>query len=132
MKHRTVAFLSFFTIFFLTCNSPTGHRAADETDPAAGFDGADSSLSLLGEPRAQLDPRLTCDSETSCFHTGCLGQLCATEEIVTSCEFRCEFACYAQAECDCRGIRCGFRMTAALEKCLRECGVRPNPFPPAS
>lgn len=130
MKGRTFVSCCLFALFMLTCNSPTGYRA-DETVPAVSVNRDEGPFSLLGQPQGQLDPRLACTSETPCFHTGCLGELCATEEIVTSCEFRCEFGCYAQAQCDCRGVRCGFRMTRALLNCLQECGVAPNPFPPA-
>lgn len=63
----------------------------------------------------------SCESDADCFHTGCSGQLCASEDIITTCEFRCEYGCYQQAQCGCVGNACGFLMTRQLRECLRAC-----------
>lgn len=63
-----------------------------------------------------------CEGDSECFHTGCSGQICASEDIPTTCEYRCEYGCYAQAQCVCIGGRkCGFLMTQELHECLRAC-----------
>jgi eight-cysteine-cluster-containing protein len=68
-----------------------------------------------------VDARHECDSDDDCFHTGCSGQLCAGEDIITTCEFTCEYGCYSQASCGCVGHKCAFGRDAALARCLAGC-----------
>ncbi|KKW20100.1 MAG: hypothetical protein UY63_C0001G0005 [Parcubacteria group bacterium GW2011_GWA2_51_10] len=59
-----------------------------------------------------------------CAVAGCSGQLCveASEagDIVTTCEFRAEYACYREASCG-RQLngRCGWTETVELRQCLQ-------------
>jgi len=76
------------------------------------------------------DPRTACSENSDCFHTGCSSQFCASQGIITPCEYRCEYGCYAQASCKCFGGRCGFRMDQRLVRCVLECGSQPDPFSP--
>jgi eight-cysteine-cluster-containing protein len=56
-----------------------------------------------------------------CVKTGCSGIVCAApgEEIVTTCEYRAEYACYKTATCERQptGL-CGWTQTAELTACL--------------
>jgi hypothetical protein len=68
-----------------------------------------------------------CGCETACEPTGCSGQLCAPagSDIVTTCEWRPEYACYREATCELQADgSCGFSATAELAACLAD--------PPAS
>jgi eight-cysteine-cluster-containing protein len=58
-----------------------------------------------------------------CVVTGCSGQVCADEEVFTTCEWRDEYACYAEATCE-RQVdgACGWTMTEELESCLGDVG----------
>ena len=123
-----VLFLQFGFYVVAGCdNAPTVIEAlpAIAESPSQDF----TSHSTVGALQAQRDTRLLCSSDADCFHTGCFGQLCASQGIVTSCEFRCEYACYQQAACSCIGGRCGSRIAPELITCFRECGAPPNPFP---
>jgi len=54
-----------------------------------------------------------------CFKTGCSNQVCADHNVVTTCEFRPEYACYQRAACERQSDgHCGFTRTAELDKCL--------------
>jgi eight-cysteine-cluster-containing protein len=54
-----------------------------------------------------------------CRPTGCSGQICADEDVVTTCEFRPEYACYGTARCERQtNGRCGWTMTPELQSCL--------------
>jgi hypothetical protein len=54
-----------------------------------------------------------------CFKTGCSSQVCADRSVVTTCEFRPEYACYQKAMCERqRNGECGFTQTAELTACL--------------
>lgn len=55
-----------------------------------------------------------------CMKTGCSGQVCSDEEVITTCEFRPEYECYKRATCERqRNGQCGFTMTRELSECLR-------------
>lgn len=54
-----------------------------------------------------------------CRATGCSGTVCAAEDVITTCEFRPEYACYQSATCAAQADgQCGWTMTAELEACL--------------
>jgi hypothetical protein len=55
-----------------------------------------------------------------CMKTGCSGQVCSDQEVITTCEFRTEYECYKRAACERqRNGECGFTMTRELSECLR-------------
>jgi hypothetical protein len=58
-----------------------------------------------------------------CAVAGCSGQLCVSadeaENLVTTCEFRAEYACYREASCEPQADgKCGWTETAELKQCL--------------
>jgi hypothetical protein len=58
---------------------------------------------------------------SSCRKTGCAGELCAAQDVVTSCRWRPEYACYQGATCALGPDgACGFVQTPALQRCLAE------------
>ncbi len=59
-------------------------------------------------------------SQKPCMKTGCSGQICADEEVITTCEYRTEYACYKNARCERQSNgNCGFTQTPELTSCLR-------------
>ncbi|HSK04633.1 MAG TPA: hypothetical protein VK932_25460 [Kofleriaceae bacterium] len=54
-----------------------------------------------------------------CMKTGCSGTVCADEQVITTCEYRPEFACYKDATCERQADgNCGWTETAELTACL--------------
>jgi|SRR3989344_378366 len=54
-----------------------------------------------------------------CMITGCSGQICAEEEVVTTCEFLPEYTCYKDARCERRpNGQCGWSESDELLSCL--------------
>ena len=54
-----------------------------------------------------------------CLKTGCSGQVCADKEVVTTCEFLPEYACYKDAICERQADgNCAWTETEELIKCL--------------
>ena len=54
-----------------------------------------------------------------CIKTGCSGQVCSDEEIMTTCEFRAEYECYRTAKCERQATgQCGWTPTDELQACL--------------
>ncbi|ACL64527.1 conserved hypothetical protein [Anaeromyxobacter dehalogenans 2CP-1] len=57
----------------------------------------------------------------ACRRTGCAGELCAAEDLVSPCIMRPEFACYVAARCERQADgACGWTGDAALQRCLAE------------
>lgn len=69
---------------------------------------------------ALFDPEAEGSSTDGCKRTGCSGQICSDEDVVTTCEFRPEYACYQAAVCE-RQLNgeCGWTETEDLTQCLR-------------
>jgi hypothetical protein len=58
-------------------------------------------------------------SKGTCKKTGCSGQICSDEEVMTTCEWRPEYACYRTARCERQANgKCGFTQTPELIACL--------------
>ena len=61
-----------------------------------------------------------------CYKTGCSSQVCADHDVITTCEYRPEYACYQKAACARQANgECGFTQTAELASCLAEAKRRP-------
>ena len=55
-----------------------------------------------------------------CIKTGCSGQVCSDEQVITTCEWRREYGCYRSARCERQANgECGFTPTPELTACLR-------------
>jgi hypothetical protein len=57
----------------------------------------------------------------ACVKTGCSGTICADAEsdVMTTCEFKAEYACYPSATCERQaGGACGWTQTDELKACL--------------
>lgn len=54
-----------------------------------------------------------------CIKTGCSSQVCADQNVITTCEFRPEYECYQKATCERQSDgNCGFTKTPELTACL--------------
>jgi hypothetical protein len=59
----------------------------------------------------------------SCVVAGCSGTICAeageASDIITTCEYRAEYACYKQASCERQASgKCGWTQTPQFKQCL--------------
>lgn len=60
---------------------------------------------------------------SDCRKTGCSEEVCAAQDVVTTCEWRPQYACYRAASC--RRLssgECGFVRNATLDQCLAQTG----------
>lgn len=68
---------------------------------------------------AQPPPGQEPPPAAECRATGCSGTVCSTEDVITTCEYRPEYACYQSATCTAQADgQCGWTMTPELEACL--------------
>ncbi len=57
--------------------------------------------------------------QPACVASGCSGQVCADQSVITTCEFRPVYACYQTATCARQGDgNCGWTQTPALTACV--------------
>lgn len=69
----------------------------------------------------------------ACRRTGCGGQVCAAEDVMTTCEWRPEHDCWRAARCERQADgACGFTPDPELERCLAKARAggegKPVPF----
>ena len=86
------------------CRTPDGKNFVENISPNGPEDGL--GLQMNG-----------------CAVAGCSGQLCVSADeagdIVTTCEFRAEYACYREASCEPQANgKCGWTETKELKQCL--------------
>lgn len=65
----------------------------------------------------------TCVPESTktglCKPTGCSGQICSDQDMVSTCEYKEEYACYKNATCERQADgKCGWTETVDLKACL--------------
>jgi len=78
-----------------------------------------SILAPIPVPAPTLTPDIPVPPIAQCRVTGCSSQVCADQDVITTCEFRPEFACYTNAVCERQADnQCGWTMTSELQACL--------------
>ncbi|HJT66476.1 MAG TPA: DUF6748 domain-containing protein [Pyrinomonadaceae bacterium] len=64
--------------------------------------------------------KATASTLKPCIKTGCSGQVCSDQEVMTTCEYKTEYECYKKATCERQASGdCGFTPTPELNACLR-------------
>lgn len=99
------------------CRTPDGRtfikEAAEVPNPAAP----------QTPPPPQNNTGGSGNISSQCVVAGCSGQLCVAKEnadIITTCEYRPEYACYKQAKCEPQSSgQCGWTETPTLRACLQ-------------
>ena len=95
---------------------PEGVIVAGHDSPVKGPGGRSFELKAT-----QVYVRNKSDSGSMkpCIKTGCSSQICADHNVVSTCEFRPEYACYQKATCARQSDgNCGFTKTPELTECL--------------
>ncbi|MBR9698991.1 hypothetical protein GOV09_00855 [Candidatus Woesearchaeota archaeon] len=82
-------------------------------------------LLLLGcADSGYRDTEVQCSFDTDCARSGCSGQLCVqavdADDIITTCEWKEEYACYQLTDCICDLGHCVWEETDEFESCLEE------------
>ncbi len=76
----------------------------------------------IGTSTPDLNPPADSNPGTvakACKPTGCSGQICADEDMASTCEYREEYACYQSAICKRQASgECGWTETSELKACI--------------
>jgi Domain of unknown function (DUF6748) len=93
--------------------------------PVTGPAGTSSTLKATqfylraGKQVATKPPVTKPGAMKRCIKTGCSNQICADHDVITTCEYRPEYACYEKARCERQADgNCGFTRTPELTSCL--------------
>jgi len=102
---------------------PEGVIVAGQDSPVKGPGGRSFELKATQVyVRTKLDSGSTTPDRSSmkpCIKTGCSSQICADHNVISTCEFRPEYACYQKATCARQADgNCGFTKTPELTECL--------------
>jgi eight-cysteine-cluster-containing protein len=81
---------------------------------------ATSATGLASAPDDPPPGPGVCSHDAQCHRTGCSGEVCSDRDLLTSCLWRPEYACYAEpfARCVCGAGACGWAPDPALAACL--------------
>jgi hypothetical protein len=94
---------------------PDGVLVAGAHEPVTGPGGRSRQLKA-----SQFYLRARKQTSKRCFKTGCSSQVCSDENVITTCEWRPEYACYQKARCERQADgKCGFTRTPELIACLK-------------
>lgn len=84
--------------------------------------------SCLVEHRANPITPASRSTPKPCRKTGCSSQLCADQEIITTCEIKPEYACYNNATCTrLQTGLCGWLEQETINQCLEGKKITPTP-----
>jgi hypothetical protein len=75
---------------------------------------------MLNATQFYLQVNLPISDSKPCLKTGCSGEICADETMMSACVYRPEYECYQKARCERQNDgKCGFTKTPELTSCLR-------------
>jgi hypothetical protein len=114
-------------LYFKKPATPNGTLVLQKDNPS-GLPEYDAELRI--PVKFDLDNWPVSQSD-GCFIAGCSGQLCVDEsgkDIITTCEFKEEYACYKTAKCERQeNNQCGWTPTESLVACLSAAFQKDNP-----
>ena len=104
----------------------------DDAKPDTG--GAPAGRTFVNESQAVTPPPATPEPMVAngCAVAGCSGQLCVSAaeaaDIVTTCEYKAEYACYREASCEPQAKgKCGWTQTTELKQYIAYAKKIPAP-----
>jgi len=104
--HSTVLFSESSTCANVRCTSTTHCEMK-------GINGGAIPVCIANPPAPPPAP------PAACITSGCSGQVCADHSVITTCDWRPEYACYHSATCARQADgACGWTATPALASCL--------------
>ena len=97
----------------------TGPDAAIITGNNVPVTGPGGRLLGLKATQVYFRSRKSVANLKPCMKTGCSGIVCADHDVISTCEWRPEYACYQKATCERQDDgNCGFTKTRELTSCL--------------
>ena len=105
------------------CKSPKDCKGAhDECEGEWSCDGECSWVCTTKEtPIKDTPPKgQGCNSDSDCIITGCSSQICSNEPVISTCEWREEYACVKLSECGCNEGQCKWTENDVYLSCIQD------------
>ena len=97
---------------------PVPKLSIDTQQPSSQVSSPSEQNAVKALKAVQLAPT-TEQTVGACRPTGCSKQVCSDTDIITTCEYRSEYACYKTASCARQSDgKCGWTQTPELKKCI--------------
>lgn len=116
MTEDFVSFEGTLEYDFIHTKDVAGTLVLLQADPAGGEGGPKEKLEM---PVIVVPTQV--ETVKKCVISGCSNQVCGDEEVATTCEFKEEYACYANATCEVQSTgECGWTETDELVQCVSD------------
>ena len=103
--------LAALALVVLGCQKPTSTEEPTTAAPPSTSSEPEATTAAPEEPPP---------AGGECKATGCSGTVCSDQDVVTTCEFKAEYACYRDATCTRQADgQCGWTQTPELDACLK-------------
>ena len=121
-------------------SSPTPSPQASVSIQATPTASVTASIAATPTPSASPSPAVTaspsvtqlkCQVDSDCVTDGCSGQICRSkldESVMTTCEWKEEYACYKKEGCLCQSGQCAW--SAQTTACVQSASSNANALPP--
>lgn len=120
----TTDFVPFEVIVYFATTTPGTGQLILQKDNPSGLPENDDQLVV-----PVVFPKISVGSTTaaSCRPSGCSGQICSDEQVVSNCEYRPEYACYKSIKCErqASGL-CGWTETPTFRQCFENATKTPS------
>lgn len=112
----TTEFVPFeVTLMFTAPTTTAGTLVLNKDNPSGLPENEDTLRMPIQFAKTMTAPPIT----KACVVSGCSGQICGEEEMMSTCEFREAYGCYKTARCERQTTgMCGWTETAELQACL--------------
>lgn len=125
---KTMLALVVFSLLLFGCTqSPQPSPTVVPTQTPTVTIIATSTPTIEAPPLPPDKPTSECTKDSDCKITGCSSEVCAKEDVVTTCIYRSDYACYKTASCGCNNGICEWAQTPALQNCLQSARTTTNP-----
>ena len=106
------------TLNFTKPATATGTLVLEKDNPS-GLPQFDDKITIPIRFTAEQTQVISPIVKNNCVVSGCSGQICSDKEMVSTCEYRPEYACYKSGTCELQtNGQCGWTQTSTLSACL--------------
>ncbi|MCK4319082.1 eight-cysteine-cluster domain-containing protein [Candidatus Micrarchaeota archaeon] len=71
------------------------------------------------EEEPSTEEEVECTSDSECIVSGCSNEICASEQLTTTCEYKEEYQCLRLTSCGCVEGACMWKPTIEYEECMK-------------
>jgi len=116
MSQKIIILLLFVSVVIVGILFALPQRQASESN-------SDSTININSVNVNKASLGIECSRDVDCLAGGCSGQLCIprdeADSVVSTCEWRDEYACYREDDCICKNSKCQWEGNEAFSECIK-------------